>query len=258
MIVDYNKALQMAKLIHIAGQVIKGGFSDDLKAEITSLGYTFQQMIIGNDHKGDAVTFGFAALSNSGELVVAIRGTDPADIWEWLKDTDVLLVPSSFSGLIHFGFKQVYDSLRLVQQPGANEVKIVDYINSLVATKQADTVYTTGHSLGGALATLLEADIEKNTPVDFADGASYTFASPRTGDHIFSYWYNWLLEDLTFRFEHACDIVPMLPGPPFEHVGTKIRLGGDFGVNIATNHELNTYIKLIEEKLASTNRNKRR
>ena len=49
-------------------------------------------------------------------------------------------------------------------------------------------VYVTGHSLGGALATLAAYDIQAaicSLPVK-ATLSSFTFGSPRTGNHAFA------------------------------------------------------------------------
>ena len=49
-------------------------------------------------------------------------------------------------------------------------------------------IYLTGHSLGGAMATLASYDIhqamqEQHAPVEIT---CYTFGSPRTGNHAFA------------------------------------------------------------------------
>ena len=54
----------------------------------------------------------------------------------------------------------------------------------------------TGHSLGGALATLAAMDIRKACPdVATLDISCYTFGAPRTGNHAFAYEYNDLVPD---------------------------------------------------------------
>jgi len=55
---------------------------------------------------------------------------------------------------------------------------------------------TTGHSLGGALATLAAIDLRKAVP-DRAhlDLSCYTFGAPRTGNHAFAHEYNELVPD---------------------------------------------------------------
>ena len=55
---------------------------------------------------------------------------------------------------------------------------------------------STGHSLGGALATLAAMDIRKACPDEATlDISCYTFGAPRTGNHAFAYEYNELVPD---------------------------------------------------------------
>src|SRR5208283_4495565 len=73
-----------------------------------------------------------------------------------------------------------------------------------------------GHSLGGAIATLLALDVAANT--NFKDPAVYTFASPRTGDQVFVNTYDHWVPD-TVRIANRMDLVPKLPLPPlYAHV----------------------------------------
>jgi len=55
---------------------------------------------------------------------------------------------------------------------------------------------TTGHSLGGALATLAAIDLRKAVPDPaHLDLSCYTFGAPRTGNHAFAHEYNELVPD---------------------------------------------------------------
>ena len=68
-----------------------------------------------------------------------------------------------------------------------------------------------GHSLGGALVTLLALDVAANTT--FKNPTVYTYASPRTGDPSFASTYNQVVTN-TFRIANRIDLVPKLPFPP--------------------------------------------
>jgi Lipase (class 3) len=65
-----------------------------------------------------------------------------------------------------------------------------------------------GHSLGGALATLLVADLAANTPLK---PQAWTFASPRVGDAAFAGRYGGL-STVSWRIYNQADIVHALPG----------------------------------------------
>ena len=64
-----------------------------------------------------------------------------------------------------------------------------------------------GHSLGGALATLLVADVTANTPLK---PQAWTFASPQVGDAIFAARYGGL-SAVSWRIYNQVDVVPYFP-----------------------------------------------
>jgi pimeloyl-ACP methyl ester carboxylesterase len=73
-----------------------------------------------------------------------------------------------------------------------------------------------GHSLGGALATLLALDVAANTV--FSQPAVYSYGSPRTGDSLFASTYDQVVKD-SYRIANRLDIIPALPPPvDYEHV----------------------------------------
>jgi hypothetical protein len=75
-----------------------------------------------------------------------------------------------------------------------------------------------GHSVGGALATLLALDLAANAAAPFNEPTVYTYASPRTGDATFVSTYNHVVPN-TFRIANRLDLVPKLPLPPlYDHV----------------------------------------
>ncbi|MGG6311474.1 lipase family protein [Paenibacillus macerans] len=115
--------------------------------------------------------FGFI-LHSPDEIVVAFRGTSSTTNWI----ADVIATQQKFKWskeacLTHRGFTGIYASARR---------QVMSALRRLPENK---TLYVTGHSLGGALATLCALDIAANTervPVLF------TFGSPRTGDPDFA------------------------------------------------------------------------
>lgn len=91
-------------------------------------------------------------------------------------------------------------------------------------------LYVTGHSLGGALATLfgyyaaIDPNITKNGPV-----CVYTFAAPAVGDEDFTKIIRYLEDNGRIRIARICnsgDIVPCLHAleGKFKHVGIEIEL----------------------------------
>jgi hypothetical protein len=259
--INWNTAIQYAGLVGIAESVPPtGAYGPNEIGQIATAGYTFLQTIYGDDlatdmdpHLGDIVTFGFLALSAANELVAAIRGTD--SILEWLHDASYLMVQSPISGAHGFtedGFTGVYRSLRIGQANGTPAVK--DAIKGYLDTGTAATVTVCGHSLGGALATLLTLDVGLNTSC--RTPVSYTFASPRTGEHLFAGTYNAAIP-FSYRIVNRQDLVPKLPPIlplPYEHVNTVYELNplpNQIKSSIPCMHHLTTYLYLMGQ-LAGT------
>lgn len=82
--------------------------------------------------------------------------------------------------------------------------------NSTVAAGNATspTVFVSGHSLGGALATLCALDLK--TTLNLTDVRVVSFGSPRVGNYVFAQWFEREIGP-HWRFTHNRDIVPSLP-----------------------------------------------
>lgn len=255
--INWDTAIQYAGLVKIAESVAPTGrYTPDFITQIKTAGYTFLQTLYGDDlatdidpHVGDIVTFGFLAVSDGKELVAVIRGTDT--ILEWLHDASFLMVPSVIPGSHGFtedGFTAVYRSLRTGQANGTPAAK--DAIKGYIDTGAATSVTIAGHSLGGALATFLTLDVGLNTSC--RTPASYTYASPRTGDHLFAGSYNAAIP-ATYRIANRQDLVPKLPPIvplPYEHVNTPFELNpppNRIKSTIPCMHHLTTYLWLMSQ-----------
>ncbi len=107
---------------------------------------------------GDAQ--GFVALDHTNQLIViSFRGS--ASIGNWIANLDIEMVPWSVCGSgceAHSGFLASWNSVKPVVQ---------DAVEGAVGTYPAYSVIATGHSLGGALATLAAADL-RNSGYDVA------------------------------------------------------------------------------------------
>ena len=149
-------------------------------------------------------------------MVLAFRGSqEPKD---WLtnfttqlrnftiyKDGDTAL--SSYQGRVHKGFFLAWAII---------EKSVLSQINRwrrdfADRDQPLPPLYVTGHSLGGALATIAAAGLSDNG-VDVA--GVYTFGQPRVGDRTFVRQLNNITQGKVFRFVNNNDIVPHVP-PPF-------------------------------------------
>jgi predicted lipase len=199
----------------------------------------------------DVVSFGFVAQDYAGNVVIAIRGTD--SILEWVQDAKFLAVKCPFlagAGRTEDGFTAVYQSLRV----GSNvdSPRLIDALPGMAFPQPIASLTICGHSLGGALATLLALDVAANTR--FTSPIAYTYASPRTGDPSFADTYDQVVPN-TIRIANRLDIVPKLPTPPlYDHVLEAYELNPLLKVrlDLLCEHHLTTYLHLLSLKTGGT------
>ncbi|MGB0068359.1 MAG: lipase family protein [Isosphaeraceae bacterium] len=186
--------------------------------------YTVVTTIYANDLATDInpgrgnkeVSIGFICqAAGTGDVVIAIRGTE--GIQEWINDAHFLLVTCPFlagAGNTEDGFTAMYNSLRTGAAAGSPTV--LNALATLPFAQPVSSVTICGHSLGGALVTLLALDLAANT--NFKNPTVYSYGSPRTGDPLFVSTYNQVVKN-SFRIANRLDLVPKLPFPPdYDHV----------------------------------------
>jgi hypothetical protein len=148
-------------------------------------------------------------------VIVAFRGTQVLKpgasvnflnvLRDFYVDAKFTLVDCAEGGSIHKGFKTALDEVW--------EDQVSPHLDRLNDGRR--TFWFTGHSLGGALATLAASRFEKVHGV-------YTFGSPVVGDQAFAQRFRAAAK--TYRFVNGNDFVARLPAPgsrglPYEHVG---------------------------------------
>ena len=141
-------------------------------------------------------------------IVTAFRGTEPAQIKDWLSDATTPPRPGpGGNGFVHYGFAEALASVYPDVHQALTELRT-----------DGQTVYFTGHSLGGALAMLAGARLFLEDPHLAADGV-YTYGQPRTCDRLLAEAFNKGFGGRMYRFVNNNDIVPQLPPEPaFTHV----------------------------------------
>lgn len=146
---------------------------------------------------------GFAASDANGAYLVFrgtklhldSRGSFERTLQAWLANLDFAQVEAGDTR-IHRGFARELDS-------------VADHLVDLARDHAAGgkPLYVTGHSAGGALATLAARRLhEAGVPVR----AAIVFSAPRVGDRRFAASYPLPL----VRIEHRHDLIPHLPLPP--------------------------------------------
>ncbi|WP_246868681.1 lipase family protein [Saccharopolyspora sp. ASAGF58] len=145
-------------------------------------------------------------------IIAAFRGTEPRKIKDWLTDTNTLAAPGPVGkGLVHMGFSRALDSIYPRVRDAVKRFK-----------DNGQTLWFTGHSLGGALAMLASARMYFEDPNLLPDGV-HTFGQPQTCDRLLATPYNQALTSRVFRFVNNNDIVAQLPPEPVFHHVDQIR-----------------------------------
>lgn len=169
-------------------------------------------------------TTGFAMVGKGkkgkyeGDIVVAIRGT--ASLRDGITDAHCGLTGADNGEMVHLGFNKTFLTMKSAIRERVKKCQ--------PSSGSKVTVHCVGHSLGGALATLV-ADWIKT---EFKHSVNlYTFGSPRVGLAGFARKTSCNLDNI-FRCTHGADPVPNVPLWPFTHVpqdGSEYRLDGSSG-----------------------------
>lgn len=160
-----------------------------LENELKAAGYTLKQTF----NRGGTQAF-LAVRETDKTAVIAFRGTEKS-IADIKTDLEAGFFKTDNGTMVHEGFRKAYAQVAVdIQQAYAG---LSDY-----------KVYITGHSLGGALATLATYALDADTSINTDNlAACYTYGCPRvgTGD---------LAEGLrtpVYRVVNDVDVVPRLP-----------------------------------------------
>lgn len=179
----------------------------------------------------------FLLTSNHRQILV-FRGTEANEKTDWV--VDAIFLPADG---VQLGFRMYLSYI------------LEDIMNDI---KYDMPLYVTGHSLGGALATLFTSHI------DHSDMTLYTFGSPKVGTKKFVN----KLRVVHYRWAKAYDHATILPFWPYTHHGTLMYIDSKGKYTIKTwferlldriglpkyyeNHSIDTYIDAISESLELT------
>ncbi len=225
-------------------------------------GYTLVRTIQMTDFFGPGqsrVFYGFVAVGGDPPtVVVALRGT--ATTTEWWDDFHWDLVPFTQvpdGGKVAQGFWDIYNTFGTMtpgQQestpaPGAFAAGVARAATAGLAAgldPGALPMVVCGHSLGGALATLLVADLTATTALK---PQAWTFASPKVGDAVFAARYGGL-STVSWRIYNQVDVVPYFPVDTADNyqpvtAGYAIDSLGKAKWSLGCAHALNTYMHVL-------------
>ncbi len=166
-------------------------------------------------------------------FVVGFRGSEETGLSDWITDLKFIKQVFPYGGgnkkvKVHYGFINAYKSVRETVLAAAKETPY-------------KRILCTGHSLGGALATLCALDIQYNLPKK--EVSCYSYGSPKVGNNDFTTSYKKRVPN-TYRFVNSADKVPLLPVGGYEHVGILQHIGqaGAIAQNVG-----NVIDKLMDE-----------
>jgi len=152
-------------------------------------------------------TQGFIARDdNRKEIVVSMRGSTSAV--DWIIDLGIPLVPFISYGvaappgtLVHLGFLTAWNSVA---------EGVISSVTAQLAAYPGYSIVTTGHSLGGALSSLVGISLQQNFPN--SKHRMFTYGQPRTGNVFYANFVNSAIGiNNIFRVTHTIDVVPALP-----------------------------------------------
>lgn len=154
----------------------------------------------------------------SGAAEAAGRASGAAD---FIPGVERLVLPC-----VHRGFWDAYGGVRC---------KLHQTVREVCLENDIERIFFTGHSMGGALATLAAADLAAHTiqHVGRVRGrlprlTNISFGSPRVGNRVWSRVYDTLVPD-TWRVVADGDVVSGLPRFFFKHCGTQVVVDGRKG-----------------------------
>ena len=157
-------------------------------------------------------------LWNSETFIIAFRGTQPKEMQDVFSDMKFWKRPAWEGGKVHTGFSlyvdEIWDDIkRIFFEHGTNK-----------KTNKTKKVYTTGHSLGAAAATIAASRLGT-----FARGC-FTYGSPRVGNRKFIN----SIKCPVWRFRNQRDLVTRVPWVVmgFKHVGKFCYIDGKHELRI--------------------------
>ena len=180
-LIDENRQENLAKLIDTVAYDHQKEITK-LKKETESINF---ELVKTFDKNGTQAIL----VKSEGFVALAFRGTEATSIKDIKADCKAFLTTCETGGKIHKGFNSAY-------------LEVASDIEEELAKHEAMPLFITGHSLGGALATVAAKKLKFKKIA-----ACYTFGAPRSANE------NWISQMKTpvYRIVNSADCVTMVP-----------------------------------------------
>lgn len=146
--------------------------------------------------------------SSSQAVLLSFRGTE--NVGDWISDLNAFSTSRPY-GDVHRGFLAAFQVVET-------------QLKAILAGLAGRPLLLTGHSLGGALATVAAAEWQGQIPI----AKVYTFGQPAVGKGSFPAFMQQHYSGKFFRVVNDDDIIPMLP-PTYPHIGRLFHLAAAAG-----------------------------
>nr|WP_242544875.1 lipase family protein [Corallococcus sp. NCSPR001] len=158
---------------------------------------------------------------------------------------------------VHSGFWGIYTGTSS-SVPRSMQAQVFAWLKA----NNIQTLYVTGHSLGGGLAELLALDLAVSQPS--LSVTTVTFAAPKAGlaDSWGTAYAQYVTRPATVRVVNQYDVVPTLPpswmAPNYTQVGVEFdvlfynKLGDTSTQEATIRHEMDNYLTVLTQALPAT------
>jgi hypothetical protein len=148
------------------------------------------------DHQTSTFCY-FGRLNNKEHVLVFEGSQDEKDLFIDLKFVKLVPYKQYPEAKVHTGFWNAYISIR-------------DEVHTLISSHDVENLFISGHSLGGALATLAALDIVEEDLV--TNVSMVSLGAPRVGNKEYAILFsNLMISNSYYRLTHALDPVVHLP-----------------------------------------------
>jgi hypothetical protein len=182
-------------------------------------------------------------------VVIAFRGS--ANIADWLVNLNLKSENFLNSGNVHCGYideQECFEQIMQEEDLTNGSLPHLD-LNDVEEINKNTKILLTGHSKGGAIATLVGIDLIAND-IKKENLEVYTFGQPPFADKKFCEIWNDKIN--LYRLVNSNDIVPKLDNLNlFTHLGKEITLQSNEG----NEHSINDYINNIIDHMNNRNFN---